>query len=217
MSQLKTYLSSYPWSLRLELADWSIHGNSLKAIEANCFDEQMRSQAYDLEGLISDPAVTAMVLYKADTIIGYIAGAGLECESASFNPATDPKVGWGEFDTFYVDNVSILPEHRAPEHFAYMVMEYIRYCSLLGYTRTTTHARRSNGLSAYCIRKLKFKRLKTIKNWYDCGEDFDYLILTKDRANISEKSQLWHNTVDWVRKQFQNTWLERHFRAKQTN
>ncbi len=213
MSALKKHLSSYPWSLRLEAADWAVHGPALKLIESTCFEDQMRSQAYDLEGLISDPAVMAMALFSGTEMIGYIAGAGLECESSSFNPDTDPKDGWGDFDTFYVDNVSILPEHRAPEHFAFMVTEFIRIGSYLGYTRTTTHARKSNGLSAYCVRKLKFKRLKTIKNWYDCGEDFDYLALTKDRAVISGKSQLWHNTVDWIRHTFQGTFIERLYRT----
>lgn len=212
MSQLNTHLTRYPWSLRLEPADWSLHGEAVKKIEHACFDEKMRSQAYDLEGLLNDPSVTAMVFFQGNTLIGYIAGAGLECESASFDPETDPKIGWGEFDTFYVDNVSILPGHRAPENFAYMVLEFIRLMSYEGYKRTTTHARKSNGLSAYCMRKLKFKRLKTIKNWYDCGEDFDYLILTRDKANISEKSKRWHGAVDWLRFTFQNTWLEKRFR-----
>lgn len=214
MSLLRTYLSEIPWSLRLEVADWQEHGERLTHIEEACFDEQMRSQAYDLEGLIKDESVLAMVLYKENTLIGYIAGAALECESSSFDPDSDPKEGWGEFDTIYIDNVSILPEHRDLEAFKFMVPEYIRFGMNAGYRRATMHARKSNGLSAYCVRKLKFKRLKTIKNWYDCGEDFDYLLLPKELVDTYDKLPAWHGLITAFRSKFQGSFLEKYFRGK---
>ena len=214
MSLLKTYLTEYPWSLRLETADWHEHGERLAFIEKSCFDEQMRSQAYDLKGLIDDDAVLAMVLFKKEKLVGYIAGAALESESSSFDPASDPKEGWGEFDTIYVDNVSILSEFRDPDTFKFMVSEYIRFGKKMGYRRATMHARKSNGLSAYCIRKLKFKRLKTFKNWYNCGEDFDYLVLSKELGETYATLPAWHGLIIAFRSRFHGSMLEKYCRGK---
>ena len=213
MSLLKTYLTEYPWSLRLEVADWQTHGERLAFIEESCFDEQMRSQAYDLKGLIDDDAVLAMALFKGEELIGYIAGAALESDSSSFDPASDPKEGWGEFDTIYIDNVSILPEFRSPDAFKFMVSEYIRFGKKTGYLRATMHARKSNGLSAYCIRKLKFKRIKTFKNWYNCGEDFDYLVLSKELGETYASLPAWHSLIVAFRSMFHDGMLERYFRG----
>lgn len=214
MSPLKKYLTDYPWSLRLEEANWERDGEQLLRIEAQCFDEQMRSQAYNLEELIKDETVMAMVLIKNDEVIGYIAGADLESEASSFDPHSDPRTGWGDFDTLYLDNVSILPEHRAFDAFQFMATEFIRYGKTLGYRQATMHARRANGLSTYCIRRLKFKRLKTIQNWYDCGEDFDYLLLPPELEEDYQTIPFWHPLLTLFRNKLQGTFVEYWFRPK---
>lgn len=214
MSLLKTYLTEYPWSLRLEIADWKKHGERLAFIEKSCFEEQMRSQAYDLKGLIEDESSLAMVLYDGEEMAGYIAGVPLESSSSSFDQASDPKEGWGELDTMYIDNVSILPAHRNQNNLRFLLAEFIRHSKDAGYLRATTHARKSNGLSAYCIRKFKFKRLKTINNWYDCGEDFDYIVIPKEELAKHETLPSWHKLMESFRTKFSDSMIERYFRKK---
>lgn len=212
MPLLKTYLISSPWALRLEPADWQRHGKVLKDIEKACFDEQMQSSDYHLEELINDPEVLAMVLYSGNKPIGYISGAPLESESSSFDPETDPQEGWGEYDTFYADNISIIPEHRCADNLKFLLSEYFRLIKQKGYSRITAHLRKSNGLSLYAIRILKCKRLKTIRNWYDSGEDFDYVVMPKEQVASYEKIPAWHDAMIAFRQRFYGSWLESLFR-----
>jgi len=207
-----TYLTKHPWSLRLEFANWKKHGKQLLVIEKRCFDEQMRSHDDDLQGLIKDKSTLAMVLFDGRTMVGYIAGVPLESDSSSFDSSTDPSDGWGEFDTLYIDNVSILPEHRNQDNFKFMLAEYLRYSIAAGYRRATAHARISNGLSAYCVRKLKFNRLRTICNWYECGEDFDYIAITAEELDNEHPLSVWQKLVKPLRRLLAGSAVERYFR-----
>ncbi len=209
MSLFKTYLADTPWSLRLVPADWDAHGEQLQMIEEVCFREQMRSKVEDLKGLIEDEEALAMALFDGEKMTGYVAGVPLESSSSSFDQKSDPKEGWGEFDTMYIDNVSILPEHRNQHNLKFLLTEFIRHSRAAGYLRATTHARKSNGLSAYCIRKFKFKRLKTIRNWYDCGEDFDYIVMPKVELAKHAPLPSWHPLMEAFRAKFAGGMVER--------
>jgi len=76
----------------------------------------------------------------------------------------------------YVESIATDPAARNIEGFIEMLHALKEEAKQKGYKKISAHVRVTNGLSEIMQRR-GAKKLRTIENWHDFGEPFDYLEL----------------------------------------
>ena len=209
---IAAHLRTYPWSLRFRRVIWHLDKRALRDIEAQCFEPDMRSDDTKLWRIGKDRSVYTYLVFHGRKPIAYMSGMALEHRNCAFDPDKDPLAGWQEHNTIYIDSIAVVPEYAGSETLAFLIHEYMRIGKRLGFTYSTAHARRSNGLTHYLQRKMGFIKLSTAHDWYGTGEDFDYLRLTLNRE--PEPGIGCKAVINLLRRIGSGTVLERRMRGK---
>lgn len=211
----RKHLLDYPWTWHIKKACWARHADLLLEIERDCFDVEMQASSDKLKSIVEGKGCLVVLLYIDKQAIGYMSGMPLESRCSSFDPETDPVLGWGEHNTFYVDNICIKEKYRSSIILKYLITEYAYRATKQGFQYATAHVRCSNGLAVFLRRGCGFTTLKTIDNWFECNETFDYMHNTLSFFKSHELR--WHRTIAVFKRLLKNSIFERWIKAYLTS
>lgn len=81
-----------------------------------------------------------------------------------------------DLERLYVDTIQTMPGKRQTFGILKLLYAMIEEAGRRGLNKFSMHARKSNGLSNIILKVFPTTAcLRTIKNWYDYGEPFDYI------------------------------------------
>lgn len=144
-------------------------------IETASFPEEMQSDLEDLKETIQNKdGVQLIARDKKGNIVSYLSSKPLV---AAYKELSDYDNGLKpEKDVLYVESIATDPAARNIEGFIEMLHALKEEAKQKGYKKISAHVRVTNGLSEIMQRR-GAKKLRTIENWHDFGEPFDYLEL----------------------------------------
>jgi ribosomal protein S18 acetylase RimI-like enzyme len=152
-------------------------------VEKASFPEKMQSDLEDLkETLENKKGVQIVVKNEKGEIISYLSSKPLKDafeELKYYDPELKP-----EKNVLYVESIAIKPKERNLKLFFELLKTFKEEAKKKGYKKIACHARISNNLSSF-LQKRGAKKLRTIENWHNFGEPFDYL-----EIEIEEKETL---------------------------
>jgi ribosomal protein S18 acetylase RimI-like enzyme len=142
-------------------------------VEKASFPEQMQSDLEDLkETLENKKGVQIVVRNEKGEIISYLTSKPLKDayeELKYYDPELKPEEG-----VIYVESIATKPTERSVQLFFELLKTFKEEARKKGYKKIACHARISNNLSSFLQRR-GAKKLRTIENWHNFGEPFDYL------------------------------------------
>ncbi len=142
-------------------------------IEEASFPPQMRSNIKDIEEtLLSERGIQIVAQNENGEIISYLSSKPLT-EAYEQLRSYDPEIESQE-RVLYVESFATIPEARELSLFLNILRQLLEKAKEKGFKKIAMHARVKNGLSRFLQRK-GAKKLRTIENWYNFGEPFDYL------------------------------------------
>jgi hypothetical protein len=152
-------------------------------VEKASFPEKMQSDLEDLkETLENKKGIQIVVKNEKGEIISYLSSKPLKDafkELKYYDPELKP-----EKYVIYVESIATKPKERNFELFFELLKTFKEEAKKRGYKKIACHARISNNLSSF-LQKRGAKKLRTIENWHNFGEPFDYL-----EIEIEEKETL---------------------------
>jgi len=144
------------------------------SVEQASFPAAMQSTKEDLRETLENPNGIQIILRAADgTIVGYLASKPHN-EALEELRQYDPKMQEEE-NALYIESIAILPESRSLRTFLQLGRTLLQEVKNRGFKKITMHARVASGLSSALQKRYGAKHLRTIDNWYNFGEPFDYL------------------------------------------
>ncbi|MBD3282621.1 MAG: hypothetical protein GF387_03400 [Candidatus Portnoybacteria bacterium] len=149
--------------------------NQILEVEKASFPEQMQSDIEDLrETLENERGIQLITKNKEDKIVSYLSSEPIEDayeELKDYDPELKP-----EKDSLYVESIATRPENRDIKILLKNLNTIKKEAREKGYRKITAHVRVNNNLSNV-LQKKGFKKLRTMKNWHNFNEPFDYLEL----------------------------------------
>jgi hypothetical protein len=147
-------------------------------LERACFPEEMMETEEELGDVLKTEGVHILIKDK-EGIFGHISAVdhNIECD---FMKDYDPDYVPLE-NALYVETLDILQGRNnlqglgRPKALEMLWVKFVEEAVASGYKKATMYARKSNGESKIVQKKLGGKFFRTMKNWLDMGEDFDYL------------------------------------------
>ncbi len=106
-------------------------------------------------------------------LIGYLLSVPYE-EAINFLSSDDTDLTPKE-KTLYIETIGILKEHRSVKNVLAIWNALKEKAIQDGYKTINGHFRVSEGLSQVVQKRLKGKYFRTMENWSDFGEPFDYI------------------------------------------
>lgn len=115
-----------------------------------------------------------VVLKGADAkTVGYIISLP-HAEAYEFLSDIDPELVAVD-GGLYVESIGILPEHRSLKNFNQLWTTFAAEAKRKGFKKITAHARISEGLSDVLQKRFGAQKHRTLDNWADFEEPFDYI------------------------------------------
>jgi len=147
--------------------------NQISEVEQASFPEEMRSDLEDLrETLENEKGIQLITKNQENEIVSYLSSKPLENayeELKDYDPDLEL-----EKDVLYVESIATKPENRDIRVFLRTLNTIKEKAKEKGYRKIATHARSRNNLSGL-LQKRGAKKLRTIEDWHNFGERFDYL------------------------------------------
>ena len=143
------------------------------SVEQASFPEEMQSDLEDLREALENPKGIQLIAQNTKgEIVSYLSSQPLEdvyAELKDYDPAlqADPH-------TLYVESIATKPESRDIGIFLRTLNRLKDEAKAKGYSKIAAHVRVSNHLSDV-LQKRGARKLRTIENWHDFGEPFDYV------------------------------------------
>jgi ribosomal protein S18 acetylase RimI-like enzyme len=142
-------------------------------VEEESFPEIMQSDLEDLrETLENKKGIQIIVKNEKGEIISYLSSKPLKDayeELKDYDSELLPQK-----DALYVESIATKPENRDLGLFLKIVNNLLKEAKKRGYKKICAHVRIKNNLSEI-LQKRGAKKLRTIENWHNFGEPFDYL------------------------------------------
>ncbi len=150
-------------------------------VEEKSFPEQMQSDEDDLkESLKNKRGIQIIAKDEKGEIVSYLSSLPLKDTFKNLkNYDTELK---SEKDVLYIESVATIPENRDIKIFLKGFELIKQEAQKRGFKKISAHVRVSNGLSGV-LQKMGAKKLRTIENWYDFNEPFDYLEFEVENLN----------------------------------
>jgi len=143
-------------------------------VEQASFPEEMQSDLEDLkETLENKKGVQIIAKKEKGEIISYLSSKPLKDafeELKYYDPDLKP-----EKSVLYIESIATKPEFRNIKVFLEMLNVIAEEAKKKGYKKIAAHTRVENNLSTLLQKKWGAKKLRTIENWHNFGEPFDYL------------------------------------------
>ncbi|MGB9847738.1 MAG: HEAT repeat domain-containing protein [Minisyncoccia bacterium] len=143
------------------------------AVEEASFPSEMQSGLEDLkETLANKKGIQIITKNEKNEIISYLSSKPLEDayqELKEYDPELKP-----EKDVLYVESIATKPEARDARVFLRTLNTIKEKAKERGFKKIAAHVRVQNHLSDF-LQKRGAQKLRTIDNWHDFGEPFDYL------------------------------------------
>ncbi len=133
----------------------------------------MQSDLEDLrETLENKKGIQVISRDEKNKIVSYLSSKPLEDahrELKNYDLKLKP-----EKDVLYIESIATIPEARDIKIFLRTINVIKNEAKKRGFKKITAHVRIENGLSDL-LQKMGARKLRTIENWHDFGEPFDYL------------------------------------------
>jgi hypothetical protein len=170
MENLNVFKNSVPSDLVSKLIE----------LDKKCFPGNLFMSKEDLEHIFSDPK---LILHKVESegrLLGYTYGVPLtsvfkELSEADPDLVDDP-------ECLYVYSTATDPDERSLKMFFELIKGIEESAILKGYSSISRHSRTTEGYSSVLKKKFKYNFVRTLDDWMESGESFDYLV--KDLKNL---------------------------------
>lgn len=127
----------------------------------------------EIRGTLESDGVQVVLKDEESNLVGYVISLPHN-EAYEFLNDIDPELASVE-GGLYIESIGILPEHRSIKNLAALWDAFTSRAREKGYTKVTAHVRVSEGLSEVFQKRLKAVKHRTMENWADFNEPFDYL------------------------------------------
>jgi ribosomal protein S18 acetylase RimI-like enzyme len=152
--------------------------NQILAVERASFPEEMQSDLKDLEETLKNKkGIQIIAKNNKGEIVAYLSSKPLKNAYEELKDY-DPELK-SEKDVLYIESIAIKPEFRNTNIFFRIIKNIEEEAKNRGYKKISAHARVKNNLSDF-LQKKGAKKLRTIDNWHNFGEPFDYLEIEID-------------------------------------
>ena len=142
-------------------------------VEEASFPQQMQSDIEDLkETLENRKGIQIIARNEKGEIVSYLSSKPLRDaweELKDYDPELKPEKG-----VLYIESIATKPEARELGLFFNLIRKIIEEAKKKGYKKLAFHARVKNNLSDF-LQKRGARKLRTIENWHNFSEPFDYL------------------------------------------
>ena len=173
-------LRRFPLGLWIRLIDVNQDIEELLRIERACFSERMSESREFFFEYSTDPDSVGFLLFEEAACVGYMMGTRINDDNSPEIFAKYPQIEKNKEKIFYLESISILPEHRSPIIFDFALQETAVLCKKLGYTSVAGHAIKKRGYSRLLQRRYGAKVLHTYDDWHDYNEKFDYVYFEQE-------------------------------------
>ncbi len=129
----------------------------------------------ELRGSLMSEGVQVILNNSNAEIVGYITSLPHN-EALKVLKELDAQIE-EEKNGLYIESIGILPEHRSLSNILSIWKSFKENAKGKNFQKVTAHVRSSQGLSEIFQKRLNAKLVRTIDNWADFGESFDYLEL----------------------------------------
>lgn len=137
------------------------------------FPPEMQSNLEDLRETLEDKeGIQIITREEGGEIISYLSSKPLEKayeQLRDYDPELKPEEG-----VLYVESIATIPESRDVGIFLKTLNTLKERARERGYKKITAHVRVQNNLSSL-LQKKGARKIRTIENWHNFGEPFDYL------------------------------------------
>ncbi len=127
----------------------------------------------EIRETLSSEGVQILLRGESGDAIGYVISLPHN-QAYEFLSELDPEL-IEEAEGLYIESIGILPEHRSLPNLRKLWVTLTDQASVKGYKKITAHVRASEGLSGVFQKRKGAIKGRTIENWADFGEPFEYL------------------------------------------
>jgi len=142
-------------------------------VEQASFPEEMQSDIEDLrDTLENEKGIQIITKNQEGEIVSYLSSKSLEDayeELRNYDPELRP-----EKDVLYVESIATKPENRDIKVLLRTLNTIKEEAKRKGYKKIVAHVRVQNNLSGL-LQKRGARKLRTVDNWHNFREPFDYL------------------------------------------
>jgi len=150
--------------------------SEITTIEKDVFPEEMQLDEGEIKAIIENPKTITIVIKKQDEAPSGFVIAMPNSEVYEELNSEDPDFK-NDPELLYVYDIAIEEKDRNLSNFLIMTQSLVKEACKKGFTTITVHARKNEGLSEVLQKRYGAHFIKTIENWSDYGEPFDYLEL----------------------------------------
>ena len=153
----------------------------VEAIEQSCFPPQMRHDLDSYREFISHEYSVGLLMFMEGEAIGYISGTHLCDEYLEDVLSVDSPVREAQDQTFYIDNIAIMEQHRSITALDFLIHEIVSLLKGEDYLYAVAYIRRRYGLSRLMRLRYGATLLKSVDNWEGLDEPFDCMLFSAER------------------------------------
>jgi len=155
--------------------------DKLIELDKKCFSGNLFMSKEDLEHIFSDPKLILHKVEDEGRLLGYTYGVPLTSVFKELSEA-DPDLT-DDPECLYVYSTATDPDERSLKMFFELIKGIEESATANGYARISRHSRVTEGYSSVLQKKFKYNFIRTLDDWMESGESFDYLI--KDLKSLN--------------------------------